>query len=60
MIVYILFSQEYVSWEYGYANEIIGVYETREDAERMQSILEENSSREYCIEEWNVEQEMIL
>ena len=55
MIVYILFRQTYVSWDYGYSNEIIGVYENREDAEHMKNILEENSSLEYCIEDWNVE-----
>lgn len=55
MVVYILIRQGRVTFNYISETEIIGVYETREDAENMQKILGENSSRELIIEEWNVE-----
>lgn len=55
MVVYILFSQRYVSWETGYETEIVSVYKNREDAEKERDRLDKQSTLTYYVEMWNVE-----
>ena len=55
MVVYILFSQRYVSWEYGYEHEIVSVHKNKEDAEKERDRLDKQSTLSYYVEMWNVE-----
>ena len=55
MVVYILFSQRYISWEYGYEHEIVSVYQNREDAEKERDRLDKQSTLSYYVEMWSVE-----
>lgn len=55
MVVYILFSQRYVNFDYGYETEMVGVYKTREDAEKECDRLNKQSTLTYYVEMWSVE-----
>ena len=55
MVVYILFSEEYVNWDYGYETEVVGVYKNKEDAEKERDRLDKQSTLTYYVEIWNVE-----
>lgn len=55
MVVYILFSQRYISWEYGYETEIVSIYKNREDAEKMRDKLDKQSTLTYYVEMWYVD-----
>lgn len=55
MVAYILFSQRYVNWEYGYENEVVSVYKNKEDAEKERDRLDKQSTLTYYVEMWNVE-----
>lgn len=55
MVVYILFKQTYVNWEYGYEHEIVSVYQNREDAEKERDRLDKQSTSSHYVEMWSVE-----
>ena len=55
MKVYLLFKQTYINWEYGYETELVSIYKSREDAEKMRDKLYNTSANNYYVEEWTVE-----
>ena len=55
MVVYLLFRQTYINFDYGYETELVSVYKNREDAEKMRDKLYNANTNNYYVEEWNVE-----
>ena len=61
MKVYLLFERYYANFECSYGVEVedetklVGIYKNREDAEKMQDKLYDDTTDSYYIEEWNVE-----
>ena len=55
MVVYLLFRQVYINFDYGYDNELVGVYKNRNDAEAIRDKLYDSTTNNYYIEKWNVE-----
>ena len=59
--VYLLFERYYANFECSYGVEVedetklVGIYKNREDAEKMQDKLYDDTTDSYYIEEWNVE-----
>lgn len=54
MVVYIVFSQRYVSWELGFETEIVNVFKNKEDAEKECERINKQSTLSSYVEMWNV------